>query len=187
MTAHLLLVTLGPVQDFIAQARRTRDLWYGSHLLSELGRAAARALVDGGAQLIFPSLQANDAQLADCLAPLRADKTPPQNIANKLLAQVPDGCDPRELAQMTRKAVADYWRDKVAAPVKKNCARLLANDIDAVGPSRSTASSSSRQAGCPWASTHKRAVSWSRLSRVASCYATSTLGNRGVATCRNRA
>ena len=52
MTAHLLLVTLGPVQDFIAQARRTRDLWYGSHMLSELGRAAARALVGGDAQLI---------------------------------------------------------------------------------------------------------------------------------------
>ena len=53
MTAHLLLVTLGPVQDFIAQARRTRDLWYGSHLLSELGRAAARALVGGGAEVFL--------------------------------------------------------------------------------------------------------------------------------------
>ena len=45
MSGHLLLVTIGPVQEFIAQARRTRDLWYGSHLLSELARAGARALV----------------------------------------------------------------------------------------------------------------------------------------------
>jgi len=132
MTAHLLLVTLGPVQDFIAQARRTRDLWYGSHLLSELSRAAARALVDGGAKLIFPSLQADDAQLVACLAPLRADNTPPQNIANKLLAELPDGCNPRELARTVRKAVADYWRDQVAAPVKAKCAGLLAQNIDAV-------------------------------------------------------
>ncbi|MCL4685852.1 type III-B CRISPR-associated protein Cas10/Cmr2 [Myxococcota bacterium] len=132
MTAHLLLVTLGPVQDFIAQARRTRDLWYGSHLLSELGRAAARALVDGAAKLIFPSLQTGDAQLAECLAPLRADGAPPQNIANKLLAEVPDGVDPQQLARGARKAVADYWRDQLAAPVRTKCAGLLANDIDAV-------------------------------------------------------
>lgn len=132
MTAHLLLVTLGPVQDFIAQARRTRDLWYGSHLLSELGRAAARALVDGGAKLVFPSLQAGDPQLVACLAPLRADNTPPQNIANKLLAEVPEGVDPQLLAEAARKAVADFWRDQVAAPVKTKCSGLLAQKIDAV-------------------------------------------------------
>ncbi|MEQ8767233.1 MAG: type III-B CRISPR-associated protein Cas10/Cmr2 [Planctomycetota bacterium] len=132
MTAHLLLVTLGPVQDFIAQARRTRDLWYGSHLLSELGRAAARALLDGRANLVFPSLEAGDAQLAACLAPLRRDKTPPQNIANKLLAVVPNGVDPQHLAKNAREAVADYWRDQVAAPVKTKCSGLLAQKIDEV-------------------------------------------------------
>lgn len=132
MTAHLLLVTLGPVQDFIAQARRTRDLWYGSHVLSELGRAAARALADGGAKLIFPSLQAGDAQLVACLAPLRADNMPPQNIANKLLAEVPESIDPQQLAKAARKAVADYWRDQVAAPVKTKCSGLLAQNIDSV-------------------------------------------------------
>ncbi len=132
MSAHLLLVTLGPVQDFIAQARRTRDLWYGSHLLSELGRAAARALVAGGAKLIFPSLEANDPQLVACLAPLRDDGMPPQNIANKLLAEVPKGTDPQQLAESTRKAVADYWRNDIAAPVRTKCAGLLAQNIDAV-------------------------------------------------------
>lgn len=132
MTAHLLLVTLGPVQDFIAQARRTRDLWYGSHLLSELGRAAARALVGGGARLVFPSLQAGDPQLVACLAPLRDDNTPPQNIANKLLAEVPDVTDPQQLAKAARKAVSDYWRDQVAAPVKTKCAGLLVQNVDAV-------------------------------------------------------
>lgn len=132
MTAHLLLVTLGPVQDFIAQARRTRDLWYGSHLLSELGRAAARALVGGGAKLIFPSLQAGDPQLVACLAPLRVDNTPPQNIANKLLAEVPAGVDPQQTARAVRQAVADYWRDEVATPVNTKCSGLLAPNIEAV-------------------------------------------------------
>lgn len=132
MTAHLLLVTLGPVQDFIAQARRTRDLWYGSHLLSELGRAAARALVEGGAQLIFPALKQGDAQLEPCLAPLRADGTPPLNIANKLLAEVPSGLEPETLALAVRAAVMRYWREDVAKPSKARCAGILAGDIDAI-------------------------------------------------------
>jgi CRISPR-associated protein Cmr2 len=132
MTAHVLLVTLGPVQEFIAQARRTRDLWYGSHLLSELGRAAARALVDGGAELISPSLRVGDAELEPCPAPLRPNGSPPQNVPNKLLAEVPAGLDPERLARTVRDAVMRYWREKVAAPVKEKCAGLLAPDVDAV-------------------------------------------------------
>ncbi len=132
MTAHLLLVTLGPVQDFIAQARRTRDLWYGSHLLSELGRAAARALADGGAELIFPSLQAGSVELQPCPAPLRPDGTLPRNVANKLLAEVPSGVDPQELARAVREAVTRYWREDLAAPVKAKCAGLLASGVDDV-------------------------------------------------------
>ncbi len=132
MTAHLLLVTLGPVQDFIAQARRTRDLWYGSHLLSELARAAARALVDGGAELIFPALKKGDAELSPCLAPVRTDGTPPQNVANKLLAEVPADVDPQKLARSVREAVMRYWRDDLAGPVKAKCTGLLASDVDAV-------------------------------------------------------
>ncbi|HTQ79571.1 MAG TPA: type III-B CRISPR-associated protein Cas10/Cmr2, partial [Thermoanaerobaculia bacterium] len=41
--AQILLITLGPVQDFIAAARRCRDLWFGSWLLSELSKATAQA------------------------------------------------------------------------------------------------------------------------------------------------
>lgn len=132
MTAHLLLVTLGPVQDFIAQARRTRDLWYGSHLLSELGRAAARALTAGGAELIFPALGKGGAELSPCLAPVRSDGTPPQDVANKILAEVPAGADPERLARATREAVMRFWRDDLAAPVKARCSGLLASGIDAV-------------------------------------------------------
>src|SRR5690606_34165073 len=129
MTAHLLLVTLGPVQEFIAQARRTRDLWYGSHLLPELGRAAARALADGGADLIFPALRKGDAELSPCRAPVRPDGTPPQNVANKLLAEVPAGLDPENLARSVREAVMRYWRDDLAGPVKAKCTGLLASGI----------------------------------------------------------
>lgn len=46
MTPNLLLVSLGPIQDFIASARRCQDLWFGSFLLSELSRATAEAIMD---------------------------------------------------------------------------------------------------------------------------------------------
>lgn len=129
MTAHLLLFTIGPVQDFIAQARRTRDLWHGSHLLSELGRAAARALVEAGAGLVFPALERGAAELVPCFAPLRANGAPPLNIANRLLAELPDGADPEAVAKGVRAAVQRCWRYEIAAPVKEACARLLADGI----------------------------------------------------------
>ena len=132
MTAHLLLITLGPVQEFIAQARRTRDLWYGSHLLSELARAAARALVDGGAHLIFPALEQGDPELVPCLAPTRNGGKPPVNIANKLLAEVPAGVDASGLARTARSTVMEFWRKDIASPVKQSCGGLIAGGVEAV-------------------------------------------------------
>src|SRR5204862_1418878 len=87
---YLVSIALGPVQEFIAQARRTRDLWYGSHLLSELSRAAARHLADGGAELIFPALARGDDELLPCRSPVRPNGRPPLNVANRLLAEVHD-------------------------------------------------------------------------------------------------
>lgn len=52
---YLFEMTLGPVQSFIISARRTRDLWYGSWLLSELSRTAATAIPDWEQNLIFPA------------------------------------------------------------------------------------------------------------------------------------
>ena len=107
---HLLLIALGPVQDFIAQARRSRDLWFGSHLLSELSRAAAQALVGAGATLIFPAFEADDRELAPCNGPTRHDGTPPVAVANKLLADIPAQADPRKLAEVARTATRARWR-----------------------------------------------------------------------------
>lgn len=63
MAQALLHVALGPVQDFIAAARRTRDLWFGSHVLSEVSKAAARAIRDacpGGLVYPVPDLDGRD-------------------------------------------------------------------------------------------------------------------------------
>ena len=52
---YLVSVALGPVQDFIAAARKTRDLYAGSWVLSEISKAAALKLLDKQAEMIFPS------------------------------------------------------------------------------------------------------------------------------------
>lgn len=59
MTDSLLIFTISPVQDFIAEARRAHDLWAGSQILVELIRAAAqsaeRAATKNGGKLIYPA------------------------------------------------------------------------------------------------------------------------------------
>jgi len=62
MPQHVLVITLGPVQDFIASARRCQDLWFGSWLLSDLSRAVARTVdaFAGGDALVFPSEAGGD-------------------------------------------------------------------------------------------------------------------------------
>ncbi len=55
MTHHLHF-TFGPVQSFVAQARRTRDLYAGSFLLSHLALVAMKATRDAGGTILLPDL-----------------------------------------------------------------------------------------------------------------------------------
>lgn len=54
-----LLFQIGPVQEFIAQARSTRDLWSGSYLLSWMMAHAMKLLTErfGPDCIIYPSLR----------------------------------------------------------------------------------------------------------------------------------
>ena len=84
MPSYLLTLSIGPVQSLIGAARRTRDLWCGSWLLSECSRAAARSLhtAQPGA-LIFPSPPRPDVDLQPLERP--GDTA---NIANIIRASV---------------------------------------------------------------------------------------------------
>ncbi|MBS3932832.1 MAG: type III-B CRISPR-associated protein Cas10/Cmr2 [Truepera sp.] len=95
---HLLAISIGPVQDFIAAARRTADLYAGSQILQEVCKATAKSLAENGGALIFPS-------------------GPEADGANKILAQVPG--DPAHLAQTAQAAakarLLALWQDAQAA------------------------------------------------------------------------
>jgi CRISPR-associated protein Cmr2 len=89
--AYLFSLSLGPAQEFIAAARRTRDLWFSSWLLSELSKAAAKEI--GRNRLIFPFVD-DDGEL---------EPDSDFNVVNKILAKIDD--DPRRLGQRVKAAV----------------------------------------------------------------------------------
>lgn len=119
MDRFLITLSLGPVQSLIGAARRTRDLWCGSWLLSEAARAAARILHERQPGcLIFPYPE-NPA------ADLKPQELPGDtaNVANILRAEVifPDSvaaralCDEAKAAAVSRLTMlGDSARNEMA-------------------------------------------------------------------------
>lgn len=102
-TSWLLQISVGPVQEFIAAARRTRDLWFGSFMLSEISKAAAEALKDAKAELIFPAPNAPDEDLKP-----RSDL----NVANVILAQASGDAEAMNaLAEKAREAAVARFKE----------------------------------------------------------------------------
>lgn len=105
MTQKLLVISVGPVQGFITAARRTRDLWFGSHLLSEVSKAAARSLAESGCTLIFPALDVGSPDLAP------SDKLDALNVSNIILAAVPDEINLLQLKSEANNAAQERWEN----------------------------------------------------------------------------
>lgn len=88
---------IGPVQDFIATARRTQDLWMGSWLLSRLSRVAFETAQNNGAEPVLPK------ELA-----AQQDKTD-ADVPNHFIMRLPS--KGREtIAQTVEQAVRDEWQ-----------------------------------------------------------------------------
>lgn len=114
MSTYILSIAIGPVQDFITAARRTRDLCQGSWLLSECAKAAALYLSQAGATLIFPKVMNPSAELLP---------DSPHIIVNKLLCRVESG-DPKGLAASAQDAAIRRW-EAIADTVLRAKARIL--------------------------------------------------------------
>jgi CRISPR-associated protein Cmr2 len=96
MSKHLLAISIGPVQDFIAAARRTADLYAGSQLLVEIANTIVNHIVDKRyGTLIFPA-------------------NPNTDGPNKIIAEITNA-DPATVSKECRNAALDYlrevWRD----------------------------------------------------------------------------
>jgi len=120
MTLSLLVLSIGPVQDFIASARRTRDLWFGSHLLSEVSKAVAKMIEEeqGPDSLIFPS-PGNSESLV---------KGSELNVANVILAKVRD---PERVFESARQAAQARWQEFAGEALEKirECGLRVSADL----------------------------------------------------------
>jgi len=61
----LFLYTIGPVQSFIATARKTQDLWAGSFLLSYLVHIGLECAAKSGGRVIFPYYTSSGSTLTE--------------------------------------------------------------------------------------------------------------------------
>lgn len=115
--------TLGPVQGFVAQARRTKDFWAGSFILSYLTGQAMMAVIRSGGKIIFPAV-ADVSGISDPLLQAISRQegvefTEPfpmiGSLPNRFTAKVPDGfsgADCVEAVNATWRGIADQVWDK---------------------------------------------------------------------------
>ena len=129
MSQSLLKVQIGPVQDFIAQARSTRDLWSGSYLLSWLVASGLNCLMQKGAEagldetklkacVVFPRLESQP-----LLQKLRPNLFPPPggnynndelltpNLTNLFLAELKlESGMAADMARDIEQAIRNEWK-----------------------------------------------------------------------------
>lgn len=103
---YLMLFSIGPVQEFIAQARITRDLWFGSYLLSELSREGAETFKKLCGDLVYPVLGKNG-----------QEESAQTSAPNKILGVIVTD-NPKEIAWQVRRAVTAKWK-QYAEEVRK--------------------------------------------------------------------
>lgn len=109
-----MLVAVGPVQDFINEARKTRDLWFGSYVLSEISKAVAYTFKQEGAELIFPAFEVKteDAELNSTALPEILKQLEPDSklaVSNKIALLVPEGKEPQAFAKLAKEAATEAW------------------------------------------------------------------------------
>ena len=121
--------TFGPVQSFVAQARRTRDLYAGSFLLSHLAIAAMAEAEAAGGKVILPDYSS-----------LKSQKTEHAIAPNRFVAEFPDETAAASAAKRASDALLTAWQN-ITAQVWKNFLDSIAaqgNDTRAIWDRQTT-------------------------------------------------
>ena len=99
--------TLGPVQSFVGQARRTRDFWAGSFLLSWLSGVAMQSAIAQGGTVLFPKA---DQDFLNAINGKGNNKPKQGSIPNRFKVEVDESFNPSlvlENVQQAWQALAD--------------------------------------------------------------------------------
>jgi len=127
----VLLFAIGPVQDFIATARKTQDLWASSYLLSYLSWSAMKVVSEefGPDSLIFPDLCGQPfSDLWLIYKGLQIEKPKSEELSsptlpNRFLAIVPEG-SVKDIAEKAERSVKDTLRE-VSDAIKTKISETL--------------------------------------------------------------
>ncbi len=86
--------TLGPVQSFVGQARRTRDFWAGSFLLSWLSGVAMQSAISQGGVMKFPKA---DEDFLNAINGKGDNKPQQGSIPNRFKVEVDESFNPQQV------------------------------------------------------------------------------------------
>ena len=129
MSKNYFHLTLGPVQGFVAQARRTRDYWAGSFLLSWLSGVAIRSVQNQKAKVNFPRPDENFLEAISPMGKQEVTSWPKQGgIPNRfktygVLVEVSNSFDPELVIADIRSAwaqLADLVWERDVLPFLSN-------------------------------------------------------------------
>ena len=128
MADRILHMSIGPVQQFVGQARRTRDLWAGSFLLSWLAGQLMAAVMRRGGQVLFPMVGTVQAPVDPLLAAIlgsRSERPTIGTLPNRFKASVPEAFDPalaaHDARQAWRRLAECVWDQFVAGTANRGC------------------------------------------------------------------
>ncbi len=108
--SFMLMFALGPVQIFIEQARKTRDLWIGSLLLSKLMEAAMQGIEE---KLVFPA-SPTVGEIPD--------------LPNKYVALFPSAQEAQQAAEQSKKQIKAHW-EEICQTVRKQVIDGLGDQV----------------------------------------------------------
>ncbi|MFD1436373.1 type III-B CRISPR-associated protein Cas10/Cmr2 [Kroppenstedtia eburnea] len=108
MNQQRLHFTLGPVQDFVAQSRRTRDLLASSFLLSYLSGHAMAKVRETGGTILFPVV--DEDPLIQAIRGEDGEKPWVGTLPNRFQAILPSGVSPKTYVDDVKNAVEDAWQ-----------------------------------------------------------------------------
>lgn len=130
--------TLGPVQGFVAQARRTRDIWAGSYLLSYLAGNAMVVITDKSinGKIEFPDVENDPLIKAINKSAVPSNKDAPAarigSLPNRFKATAEY---PKKAAETAKDAIKASWDkiskialDKFEATVKESSIKLVTDE-----------------------------------------------------------
>ncbi|HHX87877.1 MAG TPA: type III-B CRISPR-associated protein Cas10/Cmr2, partial [Firmicutes bacterium] len=117
---EILNFSIGPVQGFIARARKTRDFWVGSFLLSYLAGQAMVVILEKDGSLILPAVAESKGNIADpllqaimeCRDGKEIDRTDRSKLItatlpNRFRAEIPTGFNPA----LCEQAIKEKWHE----------------------------------------------------------------------------